>query len=107
MIELVKNKRFNAELYRAFRGGLNIDDWGHLEYLFLKGGSLPSEYDEHRLTDNWLGHWDCHLAGDLVVIYRRTAKKVTLVRIGTHAELFPHRKRQRRKRGIWRWLKGE
>jgi mRNA interferase YafQ len=78
-----------------------------LAYLLTKHDELPEEYDEHRLTDNWLGYWDCHLAGDLVVIYRRAAKKVTVVRIGTHAELFPHRKRQRRKRGIWGWLKGE
>jgi mRNA interferase YafQ len=107
MSELVKSKRFNAELYRAFRDGLDVDDWGHLEYLFLKGESLPPEYDEHRLTDNWEGYWDCHLAGDLVVVYKRTAKKVLLMAIGTHAELFPDRKTQRRKRGIWGWLKRE
>ena len=107
MRELSRNRRFEIELRLALHAGLSFDDWQHLSYLLAKYDALPEEYDEHQLTDNWEGHWDCHLAGDLVVIYRRTAKKVTLVRIGTHAELFPHRKRQRRKGGIWGWLKGE
>jgi len=107
MRELVKSKGFEADYHRAIRSGLSPDDWEHLAYLLAKHDSLPEEYGEHPLTDNWQGHWDCHLEGDLVVIYRRTAGKIYLVRIGTHAELFPHRKRPRRKRGIWGWLKGE
>jgi len=103
MPALSKSKRFNAELRRAFRHGLSADDWGHLEYLFEKGEPLPEEYDEHRLTGNWEGFWDCHLEGDLVVIYKRTAKKIALARIGTHTEIFRHRK----KRGFWGWFIGD
>ena len=106
MRELVKSKRFSAELDRALRGGLPLDDWQHLSYLLAKYEALPVEYAEHRVTDNWEGLWDCHLEGDLVVLYRRTAKKVVLVRIGTHEEVFLHRKRQRRKRGLWGWFTG-
>ncbi len=102
MIQLSRNKRFEAELRRAFRAGLSRDDWEHLEYLFLQGGPLPEEYDEHPLKDNWHGHWDCHLEGDLVVIYRRTDRRVNLVRIGKHTEVFRHRK----KRGFWGWFMG-
>jgi mRNA interferase YafQ len=103
MLTLAKSKRFEAELRQAFRGGLSVEDWEHLEYLFLKGEPLPEEYDEHPLTDNWQGHWDCHLEGDLVVVYKRTTKKVTLVGIGTHQELLRHRK----SRGFRRWLMGK
>jgi mRNA interferase YafQ len=102
MLQLSKTKRFEADLRRAFRHGLSPDDWGHLEYLFQKGGMLPEEYDEHRLRDNWHGHWDCHLAGDLVVIYRRSPKRINFVRMGTHDELFRHRKQK----GFWRWFFG-
>jgi len=104
MRELVRNKRFNADLSRAVGRGLLLDEWQHLSYLLAKYDALPEEYGEHPLTDNWQGHWDCHLAGDLVVLYRRTTRKIILVRMGTHAELFHHRKRQRRKRGLWGWL---
>jgi mRNA interferase YafQ len=107
MRELVKRKRFDAELRRAIRRGLSRDDVEHLFYLLAKYDQLPEGYDEHPLTDNWQGQWDCHLEGDLVVVYKRTAKTVILVGIGTHRELFPHRKRPRRKRGLWgRFLGG-
>jgi mRNA interferase YafQ len=104
MRELVESKRFEIDLERALRGGLSLDDWQHLAYLLAKYDVLPEEYDEHPLTDNWEGHLDCHLSGDLVVIYKRMPKRVILSRIGTHAELFQNRKRQRRKSGFWGWL---
>jgi len=102
MLTLSKSKRFEVELRQAFRNGLSRGDWEYLEYLFLKGAPLPEEFDEHPLTDNWQGYWDCHLAGDLIVVYKRTPRKITLAAIGTHQELLRHRKN----RGVWRWLTG-
>jgi mRNA interferase YafQ len=106
MRELVKSRRFEADYHQAIRSGLSADDWEHLAYLLAKHDSLPEEYGERRLTDNWERHWDCHLEGDLVVLYRRTATKAYLARIGKHAELFPQRKRPRRKRGVSGWFFG-
>ena len=71
---------------------MSPDDVEHLFYLLAKYDALPEEYDEHPLRDNWQGYLDCHLEGDLVVIYKRMAKKVILVRIGKHTEVFRHRK---------------
>jgi len=93
MSELVKSKRVDGQLAMAIRRGLDPDDWEHLVYLLLKGEPLPMEYSEHRLTDNWQGWWECHLAADLLVVYRHHPGKVVVVAVGTHAELFPHRKR--------------
>jgi len=48
-------------------------------------------FKEHPLDKrgtNWAGFYECHLGADLLLIYRRTAKAVTLHRIGKHAELF-------------------
>ncbi len=88
----------------ALHRGLSTDDWEHLAYLLAKYDELPEEYDEHPLTNNWQGYMDCHLEADLVVVYKRTAKKIVLTAIGTHAELFPHRKNKGRKGGLWGWL---
>ena len=100
MRELVKSPRFEAELTRAIRRGLSPDDWEHLAYLLAKYDALPDEYGEHSLTDNLQGYHDCHLAGDLVVVYKRTAKKVTLARIGKHVDVLGHRKN----RGLRGWI---
>jgi len=107
MRELVKSRKFDAQLRQVIRRGVSLDEAEHLFYLLAKYDALPEEYDEHPLRDNWQGYLDCHLAGDLVVVYRRTAKRIYLAEIGTHAELFSHRKRQRRKSGFGGWLWGE
>jgi len=92
MREIVRQKRFDVELRQLIRGGMSPDDVEHLFYLLAKYDDLPEEYDEHPLRDNWQGYLDCHLAGDLVVIYKRTARQVILARIGRHTEVFRHRK---------------
>jgi mRNA interferase YafQ len=107
MKEVVKSKRFERQLSCVLGHEVSLDDMEHLMYFLQKGEPLPPEYNEHKLTDNWEGYTECHLAGDLVVIYKTDEKKVSLSVIGTHAELFRHRKRKRPTRRGWpRWLLG-
>ena len=50
---------------------------------------LPNKYKDHALTGNWLGHRDCHLRPDLVLIYLKTDdNKLYLARLGSHSEVF-------------------
>jgi len=49
---------------------------------------LPAEYKDHPLQGDWVGHRDCHAAGDLVLIYKLEGDSVIFVRVGSHAELF-------------------
>ena len=94
MRELVKSKRVEAQLAQAFRRGLDPNDWEHLAYLLLKGEPLPEAYHEHQLMDNWSSWWECHLSGDLLVIYKRRGEKVVVTAVGTHRELFTSRGRK-------------
>jgi mRNA interferase YafQ len=49
---------------------------------------LPERYKDHALIGPWKGHRDCHLKGDLVLIYRKVgADYLELVRLGSHSEL--------------------
>ena len=60
--------------------------------LVANNGPLPPEWLDHSLTGEWLGHRECHIGGDFLLIYRLddSAKPslVVFVRSGTHAELF-------------------
>lgn len=51
---------------------------------------LPEKYLDHSLEGNYKDHRDCHIAPDLVLIYkvRENLNDVQLVRIGSHAALF-------------------
>lgn len=60
--------------------------------LVANNGPLPAEWLDHALTGDWLGHRECHVGGDFLLIYRLDdsgkAGLVVFVRSGTHSELF-------------------
>lgn len=50
---------------------------------------LAPRYRDHDLTGDWLGHRECHLKPDLLLIYRKVDDDLLiLVRLGSHSELF-------------------
>ena len=60
--------------------------------LVANGGPLPAQWLDHPLTGDWLGHRECHVGGDFLLVYRiddsGKTGLVVFVRSGTHAELF-------------------
>ena len=57
--------------------------------LLIAEKPLPTSRKDHPLKGNLLGFRDCHIQGDLVLIYKveKKEKILRLVRIGTHSEL--------------------
>ena len=49
---------------------------------------LDNKYKNHSLKGIYLGYYDCHILPDLILIYELTIFKVSLIRIGSHSELF-------------------
>ena len=51
---------------------------------------LPEKYRDHALTGNWVGHRECHIEPDWLLIYRiiESTLVLSLIRTGTHADLF-------------------
>jgi len=56
--------------------------------LLASGKPLPAHYRDHPLKGNYLGYRDCHLRGDIVIVYTRAADVIRFSRIGSHSELF-------------------
>lgn len=53
-----------------------------------RGRALPDRYKDHSLIGNRKGFRDCHLKPDLVLIYSVSETELTLVRLGSHSDLF-------------------
>lgn len=53
-----------------------------------EGKTLPEKMKDHPLSGDWKDHRDCHVKPDLILIYRVNDEAVTLVRLGSHSELF-------------------
>jgi len=54
------------------------------------GEPLPERNCDHSLTGNWVGHRECHIQPDWLLIYRieEDVLVLTLAHTGTHSDLF-------------------
>ena len=52
-------------------------------------GELAPKYRDHSLTGNWVGHRECHIQPDWLLIYRIEGDDLILVltRTGSHSDL--------------------
>ena len=49
---------------------------------------LPSRCRDRALTGNWVGHRECHIRPNLLLIYRKPdADTLELAHLGSHSEL--------------------
>lgn len=60
--------------------------------LIANEAPLPAEWVDHPLTGPWVGHRECHVGGDFLLIYKldnsEKPEVIVFTRLGTHAELF-------------------
>ena len=58
--------------------------------LLAMGQPLPERNRDHALTGDWVGHRECHIQSDWLLIYRveEDVLVLTMTRTGTHSELF-------------------
>ena len=49
---------------------------------------LDERLSDHSLKGEFNGYRECHIFGDLVIIYKRDKEILTLYRIGRHQDLF-------------------
>ena len=88
--EVAYTKTFNKDWDRYYRAG-KIDLNRVKEAMLLliaNSGPLGPEWLEHGLIGDYDGFLECHVGGDLLLIYQMDKSRVSFVRMGTHAELF-------------------
>jgi mRNA interferase YafQ len=66
----------------------NIDKILEVISLIIWEEALPAKHREHNLSGNYAGYTECHVEGDLLLIYRLPEGKVIFSRTGTHSDLF-------------------
>ena len=79
---------FERDLRRIRKQGKDLDKLEAIVNLLQAQAQLPSRCHPHPLRGNWVGHWDCHVEPDWLLLYRVTENELVLVRTGGHAELF-------------------
>src|SRR3546814_977039 len=92
--ELPNQCAFTSEFKKSWErykrsGRRDMNEVRHVMVMLFLGEQLPSEYMDHALTSNWVVFRECHIGGDILLIYEHSRSAlVTFVDLGSHAELF-------------------
>ena len=82
--------QFRKDFKLAVKRGLKIELLEEVIAALAMGKALPEKHKDHALTGNWVGHRECHILPDWLLIYRieDDALVLTLARTGTHSNIF-------------------
>jgi mRNA interferase YafQ len=82
--------QFKKDYKLAIKRGLKITMLDDVVILLAMGEALPDKNKDHALCSGWVGHRECHILPDWLLVYRveNDLLVLTLARTGTHADLF-------------------
>ncbi len=82
--------QFKKDFKLAMKRGLRIELLEDAIAVLAMGGTLPDRNRDHALTGDWVGHRECHILPDWLLVYRIEDEVLvlTLTRTGTHSDLF-------------------
>jgi mRNA interferase YafQ len=77
-VKLCKKRNYNFSEFKTVLSALETE------------GEVPNKYKPHKLIGNYSDHWECHIKPDWLLIWfiDDENKEITLVRTGTHSDLF-------------------
>lgn len=87
--DLAVTAQFRKDYKLAKKRGLKMEALAEVVALLAKGEALPEKNRDHSLSGNWIGHRECHVLPDWLLIYRieENVLVLTLTRTGTHSDL--------------------
>lgn len=89
MRALVRTSKFKRDYKREKRTDAQLDAvFVPVLEILMGNDPVPERLQDHALGGNRKGYRDCHVRPDLVLIYARSTETLTLVRIGSHSDVF-------------------
>ena len=82
--------QFRKSLKRMSKRGYTLDLLDNVVNILAKGKKLPKKNKDHYLKGNYIGHRECHITPDWLLIYKITEKDLILLltNTGSHSDLF-------------------
>lgn len=90
MLKIQYQSKFKKDYKKIIKRGYNQEDFKTVINILVSGNPLPEKYKDHSLSGNYIGFRECHINPDWLLIYRidNDILTLTLVRTGTHSDLF-------------------
>ena len=88
--KIIWTARFKKDYKLMMKRQLDIDLLDDIIRTLARGETLPLKNKDHELTGRWVGHKECHIQPNWLLIYRIDDDFLilTLSRTGTHSDLF-------------------
>lgn len=88
--DIVWTTAFKKDYKLAMKRHMNVELLDDIIRMLSRGEPLPEKNRDHALTGDWIGHRECHIQPDWLLIYRIEGDVLvlTLARTGTHSDLF-------------------
>ncbi len=90
MYEIEVTNRFLRDLKLARKRKFDENKLNYIVRLLANGKPLPEKNRDHSLVGDYKGCRECHITPDWLLIYsiEDTLKIITLIRTGSHSDLF-------------------
>lgn len=88
--DIVWTTQFKKDYKLALKRHMDIALLDDIIRILSRGEPLPEKNRDHALTGDWVGHRECHILPDWLLVYRieNDVLVLTLARTGTHSDLF-------------------
>jgi mRNA interferase YafQ len=88
MRELQVTSQFKKDLKRAKKRRKDLSKLERILDKLVSNQALEPKNRPHRLAGDWRPCWECHIEPDWLLIWDEDEASVTLIRTGTHSDLF-------------------
>jgi mRNA interferase YafQ len=80
--------RYRRDVKRLRKRGHDVERLTELAEIIRVHGAPPRRCRSHKLSGDWAGYMECHVAPDWLLVYRVDRQEVLLYRTGSHSDLF-------------------
>ena len=87
---VVWTTKFKRDYKIAMKRHLDINLLDDIIRKLARREMLPEKNRDHELTGDWIGHRECHIQPDWLLLYRidDNVLVLTLTRTGTHSDIY-------------------
>jgi mRNA interferase YafQ len=83
-----RSTQFKKDYKRLKKSGNNLAELQRVINQLATDESLEPKYCDHALFGKYSGCRECHIEPDWLLIYKNSVTEFSLVRTGSHSELF-------------------
>lgn len=88
MRTIYRTTQFKKDVKRIKKRSKSFDVFKQVIYKLAAEELLPEKFRDHQLIGNYQGARESHIEPDWLLIYKLVEDDLTLIRTGSHADLF-------------------